>query len=71
MGESLRLLMLKVMDMVSAGMGLRINASKTEIMAIKLKPKKGRVEEEAEEVVISEGVVKVVSQFKSWQCACS
>ena len=33
-------------------------------MAIKLKPKKGRVEQEAEEVVISGGVVKVVSQFK-------
>ena len=51
---------------ISAGMGLRINASKTEIMAIKLKPKKGRVEveQEAEEVVISEGVVKEVSQFK-------
>ena len=56
--------MLKVMDKVSAGMGLRINVSKTEIMAIKLKPKEGRVEQEAEEVVISEGVVKEVSQFK-------
>jgi hypothetical protein len=58
--------MLQVMDRVSAGMGLRINASKTEIMAIKLKPKKGsvEVEQEAEEVVIGEGVVKEVSQFK-------
>ena len=33
--------MLKVMDMVSAGMELHFNASKTETMAIKLKPKKG------------------------------
>ena len=62
--------MLQVMDRVSAGMGLRINANKTEIMAIKLKPKKGsmEVEQEAEEVVIGEGVLTV--QVPG-QCACS
>jgi hypothetical protein len=57
--------MLQVMDRVSAGMGLRINASKTEIMSI---PAAGQRGEEAEQegggVVISEGLVKEVSQFK-------
>ena len=68
--------MLQVMDRVSAGMGLRIYASKIEIMTIKRKPKKGsvEVEREAEEVVIGEGVGGVeggVTVKVPGQCACS
>jgi hypothetical protein len=57
--------MLQVMDRVSAGMGLRINASKTEIMSITAA---GQCSTEAQQegggVVISEGLVKEVPQFK-------
>ena len=64
--------MLKVMDRVSAGLGLRINASKTEIMAIPKRAKQGgkvqEVGEVCQAVEISEGMVKVVSQFKYLGC---
>ena len=57
--------MLQVMDKVAASLGLRINASKTEILSIDKDWKKGDVPvQQGPEVVISEGVVKEVSQFK-------
>ena len=57
--------MLQVMDKVAASLGLRINASKTEILSIDKDWKEGDVPvQQGPEVVISEGVVKEVSQFK-------
>jgi hypothetical protein len=60
--------MLKVMDKVSASSGLRINASKTELMPILKHAKAGRsVLKEVEGcqgVEISEGMVKVLTQVK-------
>ena len=57
--------MLQVMDKVAASLGLRINASKTEILSIDKDWKEGNVPvQQGSEVVISEGVVKEVSQFK-------
>jgi hypothetical protein len=60
--------MLKAMDKVSAGLGLRINASKTEIMSIPRQAKGDEQDQQGEMsnegVEISEGWVKVVSKFK-------
>ena len=57
--------MLQVMDKVVASPGLRINASKTEILSIDKDCNEGDVPlQQGPEVVISEGVVKEVSQFK-------
>jgi hypothetical protein len=60
--------MLKVMDKVSAGLGLRINARKTKFMAIPGHAKGSRVGMEGvegcKEVEISEGMVEVVTHFK-------
>jgi exonuclease III len=57
--------MLQAMDKVAASLGLRINASKTEILSIdKDWVEEDGVVQQGPEVVISEGVVKEVSQFK-------
>ena len=57
--------MLQEMDKVAASLGLRINASKAEILSIDKDWKEGVVPvQQGPEVVISEGVVKEVSQFK-------
>jgi hypothetical protein len=62
--------MLKLMSKVSAGLGLRINASKTKIMAIPLHAKgagPGAGTEDVEgcqRVEISDGMVQVLTQFK-------
>jgi endonuclease/exonuclease/phosphatase family metal-dependent hydrolase len=53
--------MLQTMDKVCLGMGMRINASKTEIMAF---VKQQQQEQQGTEVVIGEGVVKQVPKFK-------
>jgi len=62
--------MLQIMDKVAAGMGMHINASKTEILG--LAKRKGGVGGEQQgavpEVVIAEGVVKQVSKFKYLGC---
>jgi hypothetical protein len=57
--------MLQVMDKVAASLGLRINASKTEILSIDKNWEEGHGPgQQGPGVAISEGVVKEVSQFK-------
>ena len=57
--------MLQAMDKVAASLGLRINASKTEILSIDKDWVEGDGSaQQGPEVVISEGVVKEVAQFK-------
>jgi hypothetical protein len=57
--------MLQVMDKVAASLGLRINASKTEILSIDKNWEEGNGPgQQGPGVVISEGVVNEVSRFK-------